>query len=778
MDGVLKIFYEKNGDNMDNNWIIESNSLEDKDLLKYESIFNVANGYVGVRGNFEEGYSNDKPTVKGTFINAFYDIVPLTYGEKAFAFPDTMEKLVNVIDSQTINLIIDGEKFSLFEGQIKSYKRYLNMKRGYYRREIHWISPLSKEIKLVITRITSFTNLELFAINYEIEKVNFKDEVTIESIVDGDVRNYTNDSDPRTGSGQSKLLIPYSISFGNDIMQVSCKTKTSNETVATTTKHISNVKFTSNYYKTEKSIKGVFTFESGTRKINFTKYNIYTDSRRYKDPLNDGKELIRKLSNKSFETILEEQEEYLEKFWRVSDILIKGDESLQQGLRFNLYQLLQSVGKDSISNIAAKGLSGEGYEGHYFWDSEVYMLPFFTLCNPKLAKNLLKYRYTILDSARKRALELGHTKGAAYAWRTIAGSESSAYFPAGTAQYHINSDIAYSYIQYFLVTNDIEFIKEFGAEVVIETARIWMEIGHYHDDKFKIDAVTGPDEYSAIVNNNYFTNAMAKYNLQWATKLYYLLLEIDPTTLNMLSKKINITKEEVDLWNKACTNMYLPYDDKYKINAQDDSFLSKAVWDFKNTPKDKYPLLLHYHPLTIYRYQVLKQADTVLSHFLLEDESDMETIKNSYDYYEKITTHDSSLSCAIYSIMACKIGYYPKAYDYFIETARLDLEDTHSNTKDGIHTANMGGTWMCIVFGFAGLRIKKDMLSFKPRLPEKWEELNFKIQYKNSIINVNLNKNRTLISIEGSNTIKIKVDDELYELNENNKNWEQALIPM
>jgi alpha,alpha-trehalose phosphorylase len=558
-----------------------------------------------------------------------------------------------------------------------------------------------------------------------------------------------------------------SITAEDEVIQILSQTHNSGESVAVTAKHRCNNHYNLHFEKSEKSVEAIFKIEPGNDLIEFTKYNIYTDSRRYKSPKSSGNKLMEEITTKTFDELLKEQKNYLNKFWSIADINIEGDEKLQQGLRYNLYQLLQSVGKDSISNIAAKGLSGEGYEGHYFWDSEIYVLPFFTLCYPKLAKQLLKYRYTILDYARKRARELGHKKGAAYPWRTITGEECSAYFPAGTAQYHINSDIAYSYVQYYLATGDMDFIREFGAEVIFETARIWIEIGHFDKGLFKIDTVTGPDEYTAIVNNNYYTNVMAKYNLKWASKLYNLLLIEDGEILNLLCEKISLTKEEIGLFEKAYNNMYLPYNEEYKINAQDDTFLSKAIWNFEDTPKEKYPLLLNYHPLTIYRYQVLKQADTVLAHFLAEDESDFDTIRNSYDYYEKITTHDSSLSSAVYSIMASRIGYFEKAYDYFIQTARLDLDDIHGNTKDGVHTANMGGTWMAIVYGFAGLRIKEDYISLNPRLPEKWNELKFKFLYKGACIKVDMQREKTIIGVQCENSINLKVNNQLYELTGN-----------
>lgn len=749
---------------MTNGWIISDNSLIDKDLLKNESIFNVANGYIGVRGNFEEGYDKNISSIRGTYINAFYEIVPILYGEKAYGFPETSQKIVNVIDTQGIDIIIDGEKFSLFSGTVLSFKRYLNMKDGYYRREIDWKSPKGKVLKIKITRLASFNFLELLAIHYEIEKVNFDGEVIIKSKIDSDVKNYVDESDMRVGSGHADILDVKSVTADNDVLQILSETKNSRLFISTATKHKCSSNFKVLYEKEDKSLTAVFTVNSGKNIIKFDKYNIYTDSRRHNNPAENGIDILNKVYKLSFDDLLECQQNYLKKFWNIADIENEGDQVLQQGLRYNLYQLLQSVGKDSISNISAKGLSGEGYEGHYFWDSEIYIIPFFTLCCPELARKLLKYRYNILDFARKRAKELGHKKGAAFAWRTITGDECSSYFPAGTAQYHINGDIAYSYIQYYLATNDIEFIENYGAEVIFETARIWMEIGHYDKGLFKIDEVTGPNEYTALVNNNYYTNVIAKYNLKWAGKIYYMLKEKDEVLLNSLCTKISLEEDEIRDFEKASRKMYLPYNEEFKINAQDDTFLSKKVWDFKGTPDDKYPLLLNFHPLTIYRYQVLKQPDTVLAHFLLEEESEPETIKNSYDYYEKITTHDSSLSYAVYSIMASRLNYIDKAYKYFIETARLDLDDINGNTKDGIHTANMGGTWMAIVYGFAGLRIRENYIMLNPKLPPRWTNLKFKFLYRNAEVQVEMKPGKTEIDIKTENSININIDNKIYKI--------------
>lgn len=347
-----------------------------------------------------------------------------------------------------------------------------------------------------------------------------------------------------------------------------------------------------------------------------------------------------------------------------------------------------------------------------------------------------------------------------FPWRTIAGTECSSFFPSGTAQYHISADIAYSYIQYYLAAQDKDFLLNYGAEMLIETARLWAGIGHYYQGAFHIDEVTGPDEYTCCVNNNYYTNVMAKHNLKWAAKSCAILQDYDPAAYRGLCERLGVTETEIAAWDKAAAAMLLPYDASLGINPQDDTFLRKAVWDFENTPKENYPLLLHYHPLTIYRYQVCKQADTVLAHFLLEDEQDYETIRRSYDYYEKITTHDSSLSSCIFSIMASKIGNMEKAYEYFIETARLDLDNTHGNTKDGLHLANMGGTWMSIVYGFAGMRLKESGLSLAPAIPQDWEQYAFRLTFRGRLIDVRIGQKSVVLELAEGEAIRLKLYDE------------------
>ncbi|MEI3613251.1 glycoside hydrolase family 65 protein [Pseudogracilibacillus sp. SO30301A] len=730
-------------------WKLTKSELDNENLLTNESLFSLGNGYLGVRGNFEEGYDAAFKSIRGTYINAFHDETEISYGEKLYAFPEKQQKIVNILDGQTIEVYLDGERFDLFSGEVLAFERNLHMDKGFAERMIHWKSPNGKEVKLHFRRIVSFVTRELFAIDLKVEPISVIDEIKIVSTLAGDVKNFVDPNDPRISSGHAKRLEVADIKKEEHLSIIKNRTTgTKLEVACVSSSVIEASSFTCHTTQTNSSIKETYT-ACGT--IRFTKYNVYTDTFRHGDTLiEEAIAIHRQIEGKNFADLLQAQQAYLDQFWKKADILIDGDTALQSGIRFNIYQLLQSVGKDSYSNISAKGLSGEGYEGHYFWDTEIYIFPVFLMTDAEIAKNLLLHRYSLLDSARKRAREMGHNKGALFPWRTITGPESSAFFPAGTAQYHISADIAYSYIQYYLVTKDEAFLKDNMAEVLFETARLWMDTGHMLDGQFRIDDVTGPDEYTCIVNNNYYTNVMAKHNLIWASKVYNLLEETEPVVLAKLVEQLDISQKEAGEWQEAGEKMYLPYDEQLKINAQDDTFLQKQRWVLENTPADKFPLLLNYHPLTLYRYQVCKQADTVLAHFLLEDEQDFETMKRSYDYYEEITTHDSSLSHCAFSIMASKLGYKEKAYDYFLETARLDLDNTHGNTKDGLHMANMGGTWLAIVYGFAGVRVKEDGLSLAPSLPEQWNSLEFKIQFRGRLLKVHLDRDSvTYLIIEG-----------------------------
>jgi alpha,alpha-trehalose phosphorylase len=483
--------------------------------------------------------------------------------------------------------------------------------------------------------------------------------------------------------------------------------------------------------------------------IELTKYITYHTSRRIppEELCDRAERTLDRALEQEFKILLNDQRSYMDDFWQRSDITLragpntlKTTEELQQSVRFNLFQILQAAGRAEGTGIPAKGLTGQAYEGHYFWDIEIYVLPFLIYTEPRIARNLLKFRYSMLDKARQRAREVNQ-KGALFPWRTINGEEASAYYAAGTAQYHINADIMYALRKYVNATGDEDFLFREGAEMLVETARLWRDLGFFSSEKdgtFCINGVTGPDEYTTVVNNNTFTNLMARENLRYAAETVTKLKENQPERLRELVDKTGLDLSEVEEWKRAAERMYVPYDKEDRIHPQDDDFLDLEVWDFENTPLEKYPLLLFYHPLVIYRHQVIKQTDIVLAMFLLGKEFSLEQKKRNFDYYDPLTTGDSSLSVGIQSIVAAEIGYEEKAIEYARYSVLMDLADVGGNVKDGCHIASMGGTWMVVVYGFAGMRDYDGTLSFTPRLPQRLEGLRFNLTFREQVIEVDM----------------------------------------
>lgn len=751
----------------DDTWKIEYTKLKPEQLVVEESLFALGNGYLGVRGNLEEHDPLYKPypwpTIRGTYLNGFYDDVPITYDEKAYGFPESKQKMVNLPDAQTILIQIGEEWGYLDECELIDYKRTLDLKQGFSERFLYLKTPSGYELQIVFRRLVSFAFRELFAQEVTVMSTNYEGPISFHLVLNGDVENYVAKDDPRLASGHAKILrIIQGKQIGNGVL-LQARTLRSQLDVFTYMTAWVNVPYEETIEWKQTRFEWVITCRLGSGGVTLYKQNFYADSLRYEKPEDRLVECARDLKEVSFERLVQHQAEKLSEFYRSADITILGHPALQEGIRFNLFHLFQAVGRDRYSNMAAKGLSGEGYEGHYFWDTEIYILPVFMTTLPDIAKGLLLYRYYILDDARQHARIMGHRKGALYPWRTIKGTECSSYFPAGSAQYHINADIGYSFIQYYLATGDEAFLFQYGAEVIFETARLFLDVGHYHDGAFHIFCVTGPDEYTALVNDNFYTNAMAKYHLNWAAKIYDFMKEKNPEALRQLKEKIQLTEEEVRAFQTASSRMALLFDEERNIHMQDDSFLRKPLWKFDETPKDHYPLLLHYHPLVIYRHQVCKQPDVVLAYFLLDD-FPLDIMKASYNYYEAITTHDSSLSSCIYSIMAARIGDVEKAYQYFLKTARTDLDNTHKNTKDGLHMANMGGTYLALVYGFAGVRIKEQGLTLRPQLPQAIEQLTLSLNYRGRTIRIDMSHRQTEIALLSGEPLSLFVYDEVYLL--------------
>ena len=460
------------------------------------------------------------------------------------------------------------------------------------------------------------------------------------------------------------------------------------------------------------------------------------------------------------------QRQCMDDFWRRSDVHIEGDPRVQQYIRWNLFQLAQASGRAEGTGIGPRGLTGQAYDGHYFWDTEVYVLPFLIYTAPRIARNLLKFRHSMLEKARERAQQVSQ-KGALFPWRTINGEEASAYYAAGTAQYHINADIMYALKKYVDVTGDKEFLYREGVEMLVETARLWNDLGFYSErmgGKFCIHGVTGPDEYNTVVNNNTFTNLMARENLRYAAATVEELRDERPGLFAALVDKTGLELPEVDEWKQAADRMYIPFDERLGIHPQDDTFLERKPWDFANTPADKYPLLLHHHPLVIYRHQVIKQADIVLAMFLLGHEFSLEQKKRNFDFYDPLTTGDSSLSVSIQSIIAFEIGYVEKAREYARYAALMDLADVGGNVKNGAHIASIGGTWMAIVYGVAGMRDTNGRISFNPMLPERIKRCRFSLTIRGQELVVDVTKETVTYLLQGGSTLTVSHQGKELEL--------------
>jgi alpha,alpha-trehalose phosphorylase len=721
--------------------ILLSTHFDPSRLVLEETLYHCANGYIGVRGCFEEAYPEGTRSVRGSYVNAFYDTHPISHPEKLYGFPETGERMLNVTDAQTIELTVDGESVRLEPGRFDRYERSLDSSLGISSRAFEWSSARGSRVAVEIRRLASLVRPELFAVGYALRALDRAVDVVVTSRLEGEVQNHFDESDPRLSGGAFKGLAVVAVEAeataagGELYVQSRTLAREASLGVLSLISVEASPPFRAEATRTatSASLAVAFRLDPG-QGFAMTRKNIYVDSDRKGDVRKAAASSARSMAGLGFASLAAEQEAALSGRWSSADAEAEGDEDVSEALRFDLFELMQSAPADERSSVPAKGLSGEGYEGHYFWDAEIYMAPFYRHTDPPAARRMLVYRHSTLGGAREHARVMGQRRGAVFPWRTIAGRECSAYYPSGSAQYHINADIAYSCWKYYEATGDQAFLRDFGAELLFETGRAWVELGHKADGEFRIDAVTGPDEYACIVDNNYYTNAMARFNLLKALEARAILARRFPDALADIDRRIGLENGEEAGWEEAADLMYLPYDAARDITPQDDGFLRRGEWDFEGTPAADYPLLLSHHHLSLRRRQVCKQADAVLAHFLLPGAAAESTVRNSYAYYEKITTHDSSLSYAVFAAMAARLGDAQKAYRYFARTARLDLDDTQGNSKDGIHAANMGGTWLAIALGFGGLATDGGCPSFRPVLPELWRGLRFTIAFRGSTI--------------------------------------------
>lgn len=761
-------------------WNLVEKNFRPEFLAQSETIMALGNGYFGMRGCPEEG----GPHVENsTLINGFYEIHPITYDEEAYGFAKTGQTICNVTDAKIIKLFVDDEPFWLADANILSYDRRLNMKSATLDRDILWETPAGKHVQISSRRLVSLVDRHVAAISYRVTLLNARADVVIASeMATNQPSRRLDPNDLRQTRAIEGALLHHRMSYRADKRIVLCHaTERSRLMLACATDHMleTSCKHTHKVVHAEDFGQAAFTIDAQPGcSINLTKYIVYHSS---------GSETPRELCGRAdwtmdrvkasgFSDLLEAQEQYMDGFWRRSDIVVRDTsvdrtkrttQEIQQAVRFNLFQILQASARVEDAGVPAKGLTGQAYEGHYFWDTEIYLLPFLTYTAPQIAKNLLTFRYKMLPQARARARQLGH-RGATFPWRTINGEEASAYYAAGTAQYHINADIMYGLRKYVQATGDEQFLERYGAEMLVETARFWLDLGFYSakkGGKFCINGVTGPDEYNTVVNNNAYTNLMARENLRYAAQTVDALRETKPDAYTALVAATALDPSEVQAWMRSAEAMYIPYDAALQIIPQDDSFLDREPWDFGNTPKDHYPLLLFYHPLNIYRKQVIKQADVVLALFLLGDAYSVEEKQRNFQFYDPLTTGDSSLSSCIEAIIAAQAGNIEKAIRYGMAALLMDLDDVGGNVKDGCHIASMGGTWMMLVYGLGGLRDSEGVLLFRPRrAPEDNAILRFPLTYRGCMLEVEIGVESAEYTLRKGESLVIRHEAEEIQL--------------
>ena len=738
--------------------IIEEGLLPEYNKVS-ESIFSLGNGKIGQRGNFEEYYTGE--TLRGNYISGIYYPDKTRVGWWKNGYPEYFAKVLNAPDWIGIKVSVDGQKLDLHTCKITDFKRVLNMKKGYFRKRYTAEFSDGKKIKIKSKRFLSIVNDELGVIKFSVEPVNFDGNIEILTDIDADISNQDSNYDEKfwTEIEKSTAVKPYVITetkktFFRVCTAADIKTTFDNNEIPVV-----------NLEKTEKNKYVGFKFMLPVKRGKTTviyKYAAVTTSMYYKknNLAKAAYDVLEYAEDKGYKLLLKEQEDAWQKKWQESDIQIEGDISAQQAIRFNIFQLNQTyTGRDERLNIGPKGFTGEKYGGSTYWDTEAYLLPFYlSTAEQKVAKQLLKYRYNHLEKAIENAEKLGFNNGAAlYPMVTMNGEECHNEWEITFEEIHRNGAIAYAIKDYVRYTGDKDYLFDYGLEVLIAISRFWVQRLSYSEEKQKyvMLGVTGPNEYENNVNNNWYTNLLSIKTMQYTKQCIDDIKENAPQKFHNITEKIKITDEEINHWAEIYDNVYFPYDENRKIFLQQDGFLDKEIIPATELSHLERPIHQHWSWDRILRSCYIKQADVLQGLYFFEEDYNSETIRRNFNFYEPITVHESSLSSCVHSILAAKIGAKKHAYDFYLNAARLDLDDYNNDTEDGLHITSMGGTWMTIVKGFAGMRIKKDTLSFEPFIPEQWKSYSFKIGFRNAWLKFEIKKNEINITNESNTDVEI-----------------------
>ncbi|GAA2358667.1 glycoside hydrolase family 65 protein [Dactylosporangium salmoneum] len=730
-------------------WVIRERGLDLSVLAQSESVFALSNGHLGLRGNLDEGEPHGLP---GTYLNSVFEFRPLPYAEAGYGYPETGQSIIDVTNGKLIRLLVEDEPFDVRYGELRSHERVLSLRDGVLRRTVDWVSPSGRRMQISSARLVSFTQRASAAIAYEVRPVDAPLYIVLQSELVANEQMPTTSADPRAAAALESPLRPEQRTAYDAHARLVHSTRASGRRVGVAMDH--TVDCPANVRTSVECSPDTARFTLTTRlapgqSLRVVKFLAYGwSSVRSIPAISAQVEAALTLARQSgWEGLLAEQRQYLDDYWARADVDVDGDPQVQQAVRYALFQVLQASARAERRPIPAKGLTGPGYDGHAFWDTESYVLPTLTYTTPHAAADALRWRRRTLPTARKGARQLT-LDGATFAWRTINGDESSGYWPAGTAALHINADVADAVIRLIQATGDEAFEREAGLPLLVETARLWASLGCQHaDGAFRIDGVTGPDEYSALANNNVYTNLMAQRNLRGAAEV----AKRHPDE----AAGLKVTGDEIAAWARAADAMFVPYDEKLGVHPQAEHFTDLAVWDFAHTRPDQYPMLLHFPYLQLYRKQVVKQADLVMALYKRGDAFTADEKARDFAYYEPLTVRDSSLSASIQAVIAAEVGHLDLAYDYLGEAARMDLDDLEHNTRDGLHIASLAGAWIALVAGFGGMRDSGGSLMFAPRLPAPLARLTFSVLWHGQRLCVNVTRTDATYSLEGDDPVEL-----------------------
>jgi alpha,alpha-trehalose phosphorylase len=705
-------------------WCLRATGLDLGVLAQAESVFALANGHIGWRGNLDEGEPHGLP---GSYLNGVYELRPLPYAEAGYGYPESGQTVINVTNGKLIRLLVDDESFDVGYGELRAHERCLDFRAGVLHRRAEWASPAGRAVRVSSTRLVSFAQRSIAAICYDVEPLDGPVRVVVQSELVANEQLPAAGGDPRAAAVLEAPLVAEADAARGARAGLVHSTRRSGLRIAAVMDHVidgpagSEVQSESFPHLGRVTVTAALEPGQRLRLVKFVAYG-WSGSRSLPAVRDQADAALAAAKQGGWDSLLAGQRAYLDAFWDRADVQLDGDAEIQQAVRFALFHVLQAGARAEGRAIAAKGLTGPGYDGHCFWDTEAYVLPVLTYVAPDAVAHALRWRHSTLPLAAERAARLG-LAGAAFPWRTIHGEGCSGYWPAGMAAFHVNADIADAVIRYLGATGDEAFERSTGLELLAQTARLWCSLGH-HDARgqFRIDGVTGPDEYSAIADNNVYTNLMAQQNLRAAA---------DAAARHPgRARELGIGAEETARWRDAAEAMYIPYDDKLGVHPQAEGFTGHQAWDFAATTPDQYPLLLHFPYFDLYRKQVVKQADLVLAMHRRGDAFTADQKARNFAYYERLTVRDSSLSACTQAVIAAETGHLELAYDYLAEAALMDIDDLEHNTRDGLHMAALAGSWIALVAGLAGMRDRDGTLSFAPRLPGELTRLAFTISHR------------------------------------------------